>query len=425
MTRDLTLRQVFNNEEVRRQLEYIIEKEEITITDRAKAVIESGDTDGWSCHQCTYDPCLFVFTSPSGSKSWFMIHTDDIDAAGEKEEDLEFIFSVLDRIWKVKPVDSEYILGVTRKLYGDKDGQQMSVELSMGPYIEGMAEIFSAHLPDGTVNTPFPEKVTLSKDDATPEEAKEVLEMLYQRAVGMILWAVRHVFVEGKFGISQLCSVMSNPSHKAFKAAMHMIKYMQQRARRGIRFSEEGNWTPVCMFDASFKQPRDDSKCHGGYVIHWMGGPIMAYSKKQQHVGHSSEHVEYMAMTAAIKAVIWLRELLSECGFNDCIKKPTICFGDNVQANNLCSEHFISTGNQYIYKNYHFNKEARELGIIEVKWIKTNMNLADIFTKALTNQQLNSEQHGLLKYLLGYADINKFKELLEAALDLDAMKAMR
>ena len=68
----------------------------------------------------------------------------------------------------------------------------------MQPYIEGMAQAFAEHLPTGTINEPFPMKVVLSKDDADDNEAKQALELSYQRAVGMIMWAIRHVFIEGK-----------------------------------------------------------------------------------------------------------------------------------------------------------------------------------------------------------------------------------
>ena len=93
------------------------------------------------------------------------------------------------------------------------------------------------------------------------DEINEVINAGYQRAVGMILWAVRHVFIEGKYGVSVLCSVMAYPSWKAFKAAMHMIRYMGQRAHRGIKFSARGNMIPFGMFDASNKAHIDDSLC--------------------------------------------------------------------------------------------------------------------------------------------------------------------
>ena len=354
-----------------------------------------------------------------------MIHTDDVDAVGETDETLDVIFKAINEVWRLKACDADYMLGVSRIIQRDDLGNVKSLELTMKPYIEGMAKAFEEHLPAGVINEPYPVKVTLSKEDADELEAKEVLDMGYQRAVGMIMWAIRHIFIEGKFGVSQICMVMSKPSRKAFRAAMHMIKYMALRSNRGIKFTADGNNIPFGMFGASDKSPADDALCHGGFCIFWMGGPIMSWSKRLRHVGHSSEHNEYMAMAAAIKAIIWMRQLIDDMGLGDVIKMPTILFGDNVCANNLSREHFVSTGNQYIYRPYHFNREATKLGLIDVKWVKTDYNLADIFTKALPGQKLNHAEHGMLKYLLGYADVTDFRTMLETLLDQDAMKMMK
>ena len=103
------------------------------------------------------------------------------------------------------------------------------------------------------------------------------------------------------------------------------------------------------------------------------------------------------------------------------IKEPTILFGDNVQANKLSKEHFVSTGNMYIYLPYHFVREVTRMGIIDVKWVQSKYNMADAFTKPLTAQQLK----GLLALILGYASTDEYKERMLATLDQAAMKEFK
>ena len=55
-------------------------------------------------------------------------------------------------------------------------------------------------------------------------------------------------------------------------------------------------------------------------------------------------------------------------------------------------------GNQYIRAAYHFNKEVVEAGEVSVQYVKTEENIADIFTKATSRQTLEK----LLPYALGY-----------------------
>ena len=92
-----------------------------------------------------------------------MIHTDDIEAVGEREEYIQFIFDILNRIWKIKIVDASYVLGVSRRLIKDDDGILDAVELTMTPYVEGMCEVFKMYLLDGTVKTHFPENSTIKR----------------------------------------------------------------------------------------------------------------------------------------------------------------------------------------------------------------------------------------------------------------------
>ena len=164
------------------------------------------------------------------------------------------------------------------------------------------------------------------------------------------------MFPEAKHGCSQCCSVMAVPcaSMRAFKAAMHMIAYMVQRKDRGIKFNAQGNQAHVCMSDASNKGDEDDGLSYHGWVIMWAGGPIASAGKKLTMVGTSSEHNEYMGMFYAIRAIVRLRQLMEEMGWDEYISAPTVVFGDNVCANRLCKNHFVSTRNQHNYTPYHW-----------------------------------------------------------------------
>ena len=114
----------------------------------------------------------------------------------------------------------------------------------------------------------------------------------------------------------------------------------------------------MVQFDASNKPIPESGLAQGDFVIHWMNAPISTFSKRMPHVGNSSEHNEYMALTAATKSTIWLRQFLQEAELGEYVREPTVLYGDNVQANRLCREHFVTTGNQYIYLPYHFARET-------------------------------------------------------------------
>ena len=64
----------------------------------------------------------------------------------------------------------------------------------------------------------------------------------------------------------------------------------------------------------------------------------------------------------------------------------------------LAADHFVSSGNQFIYLPYHTIKEWVELGFIHVARKKSKHNLSDLMTKNVTTSEIKM----LLDVLTGY-----------------------
>jgi hypothetical protein len=378
---------------------------------RDSEILKHFNVQGWTCTQCEMDPCLFYFKR-DGEWALVSIHTDDMDAVGTNNEILEGIFNKVNDIWELKRTDPELMLGVCRKVSLDGQGKVTSCDQTMEAYIKGMAEAFREHLPQKAVQSFLPPKTNLSKYDKPPDlEIQECQAKGYNRAVGMIVWAVRHVAPIGKYGVTQLCTVMATPSRAAFEAAMNAIAFLEQRAKKGIKFSASGNRIPVFMVDASNKPDPNDGKCHAGFTGHLANGPLIAKSFKLKHCGLSSEQNEYMGLTACLRAVVWLRQLLGEIERHDMIREPTVVYGDNIQANRLCKEHFVTSGNQHILMPYHWNREVIEAKMAAIHWVQTTHNISDLMSKN-TNSAISKQLDGLLS---GYEDIAGLIKQLESS----------
>ena len=318
-------------------------------------------------------------------RTWMLIHTDDCDLYGSNKEVLLEINDILNDKWETKLVDESYVLGVRREV--TRDPQGWSVKLTMKSFIDDLVKAFHHDL-DGTfgkrtINTPFPENVILSKFNAPDEgEVDRNIARGYQRLVGSLLWAVRHVSPICSYGCSQLCKLMSAPTDHAWECALHMLKYLDQHRDEGIIFRET-DLQPCAMVDASNKDDMQDGRTQYGYVIHW-GGPIITKSSKLNHVGINSTYNEYMALHHCIKSIYWLRQLMLECGLGYIISEPTVVLADNKQANKLCAEDMITSGNMYFRTGYHYNKEAVNTGYVDNPvYLHTSLNVSDCLTKSL------------------------------------------
>ena len=109
-------------------------------------------------------------------------------------------------------------------------------------------------------------------------------------------------------------------------------------------------------------------------------------SRKHRHVGRSSSHNEYMALASGAQELKWVRDLLKEMGFADCVRAPSPILGDNDQATRWSIERMVTTGNKCIRTDYHWIKECVQLGDICPRRVSTENNISDLFTKSLSGQ---------------------------------------
>lgn len=87
-----------------------------------------------------------------------------------------------------------------------------------------------------------------------------------------------------------------------------------------------------------------------------------------------------------MKEAIWLRRMLNELNI-ECKKIPMLV--DNqaaikIASNSECNDHKRS---KYIDVKFHFTRDVVNRGEIDIKYVKSKEQLADIFTKPLTKQQ--------------------------------------
>nr|GEW39357.1 ribonuclease H [Tanacetum cinerariifolium] len=89
---------------------------------------------------------------------------------------------------------------------------------------------------------------------------------------------------------------------------------------------------------------------------------------------------EYVALYASCAQVMWMRTQLQDYGFNY-NKIPLYC--DSQSAIAISCNPVKHSRTKHIHTRYHFIKEHVENGIIELYFVRTEYQLADMFTKAL------------------------------------------
>jgi hypothetical protein len=112
----------------------------------------------------------------------------------------------------------------------------------------------------------------------------------------------------------------------------------------------------------------------GSVVISW-------FSRKQTSVALSSAEAEYIAANLANCESIWLCKLLT--GLFGQELEPTVIHYDNQSWIKLSENPVFHDKSKHIEIRYHFIRDKVQKGAIQLQYIPTDEQLADIFTKPL------------------------------------------
>nr|GEW97068.1 reverse transcriptase domain-containing protein [Tanacetum cinerariifolium] len=118
----------------------------------------------------------------------------------------------------------------------------------------------------------------------------------------------------------------------------------------------------------------------------FLGDKLVSSSSKKQNSTILSTKAEYIALSGCCSQSIWMRSQLTDYGF----QFNTIpLYYDNKSAIAFCYNNVQHSRAKHIDVHYHFIKEQVENGIVELYFVWTEYQLADIFTKPLPRERFN------------------------------------
>ena len=121
-----------------------------------------------------------------------------------------------------------------------------------------------------------------------------------------------------------------------------------------------------------------------GYILFFMGVPIIWKSKSQKSITLSSSEAEYVALSEAEKEIKFVYQLLLSIGIQ--VKLPIVVRVDNVGAIFMSENTSTSGRTKHIDIRYRYVNEMILDGFLKVLFVKTSENVADVFTKNVRSE---------------------------------------
>ena len=231
-----------------------------------------------------------------------------------------------------------------------------------------------------SVDTPMEVNVKYRKDEGDLLEEST----LYRRLVGSLIYLTT-TRPDISYAVHQVNQFMSSPRHLHLAAVCCIIRYLRGSPSRGLFFPTDTSLQLLAYSDADWAGCPDTRRSTTGWCM-FLGDALISWRcKKQDRVSKSSIEAEYRAMSTACSEIVWLRGLLEELGFPQTTSTPL--HADNTSAIQIATNPVFHERTKHIEVDCHSIRDTLESRVISLPRISSDLQVADVFTKALTRQR--------------------------------------
>nr|CAN75946.1 hypothetical protein VITISV_012979 [Vitis vinifera] len=323
--------------------------------------------------QSNSDHTLFL-KKQHGKITTLIVYVDDMVVTGNDPEERKALQNYLFREFEMKDLGPlKYFLGI------EVSRSSEGIFLSQRKYALDLLQDtgMSGCQP---VNTPIEEglKLCLKPNQVSTDKGR------YQRLVGRLMY-LAHTRPDLAYALSVMSQYMHNPGEQHMNAVMHILRYLKNASGKGILFAKNVDHQSIEVYtDADWAGAVDDRRSTSGYFT-FVGGNLVTWkSKKQNVVARSSAEAEFRGMALGLCEALWLRLLLQDLGYLS--KQPIQLFCDNKAACDIAHNQVQHDRTKHVEVDRFFIKEKLDDKIVELPKIRSENQLADILTKAVSSQ---------------------------------------
>jgi hypothetical protein len=231
------------------------------------------------------------------------------------------------------------------------------------------------------VDTPIVQNHRLGEyPDQTPTDKRR-----YQRLVGKLIY-LSHTRPDIAYAVSVVSQFMHNLSEDHMNAVVRILRYLKASPGKGLMFSKNSHLEISGYTDADWAGSISDRKSTSGYFM-FVGGNLVTWrSKKQKVVALSSAEAEFRGMAKGLFELLWIRRLLTELEFAPTSEMELFCYNKSAIA--ISHDPVQHDRTKHVEVDRHFIKENLEGKIICFPFVKSEDQLADILTKAVSSKEL-------------------------------------
>ncbi|XP_042065307.1 uncharacterized mitochondrial protein AtMg00810-like [Salvia splendens] len=163
-----------------------------------------------------------------------------------------------------------------------------------------------------------------------------------------------------------------------------MVQNHGLQIREGAKLADRGRYQRLVDWTGN----PNDRKSTAGYFT-FVGGNLVTWrSKKQKVVALSSAEAEFRGIKSGLTEVLWLKRLMTELELKSTQPCRLLC--DNKAAISISENPVQHDRTKHVEVDRHFIKDIIDAKIVELPYVKSEDQLADILTKAVNSNSFRS-----------------------------------
>ena len=329
------------------------------------------------------DPCVY-YRETDSEFTILAIWVDDGLLCSTKSSTNDEILLYLESHFSMTSGPADFFIG----LQISRDRPHRKLLLSQPQYILRILKRFNMDKCHAiTVPADPHARLDSSMSPSNPEDIQIMSSKPYNEAIGCLTYAAVCTRPDISFAVGQSARFCKNPGKAHWAAVKRILSYLAGTTTHGILFSGEGRTNLVGYTDSDYAGDMDTRRSTSGYIFLHLGGAISWGSKRQSCTAISTTEAEYVAASNATQEAVWIQRLLSQIG--QLPPGPVRILCDNQSAISLVHNPAHHQRTKHIDVKFHFIREKQASNFIDIMYIDTQHQLADIFTKPLPTPQFN------------------------------------
>ena len=320
------------------------------------------------------DPTLFT-KSYDGELFVCQIYVDDIifGCTDQRYSD-EFAYMMSEEYQMSMMGELKFFLGLQIRQ------QRNGIFISQEKYLKDVLRKFGMQDCKG-VKIPMPTNGHLCTD----ENGIDFDQKVYRSMIGSLLYlcASRPDIM---LSVCMCARFQATPKESHHKAVKHILRYLAHTPTLGLWYPKGSAFDLIGYSDSDYAGDRVDRKSTSG-TCHFLGRSLVCWSSKKQNcVSLSTAEAEYIAAGSCCAQLLWMKQTLKDYGVN---MKNVPLFCDNESAIKIAHNPVQHSKTKHIQIRHHFLRDHVLKGDISIEHVKTEEQLADIFTKPLDEKRFS------------------------------------